>query len=104
MVTLRWVDGTIALITLEDRATKNRFSAALLDGLERAFFQAETNPDTRVVMITGYENYFCCGGTKEELLLLASGQARFTDFSFYDRLLRCECPVVAAMQGHAIGG
>lgn len=37
-------------------------------------------------------------------MLVASRQAKFTDFAFADLLLRCEVPVVAAMQGHAIGG
>ena len=35
---------------------------------------------------------------------MASRQAKFTRFCFYDQLLRCEIPVVAAIQGHAIGG
>jgi polyketide biosynthesis enoyl-CoA hydratase PksI len=104
VIKLRWLDGVIALIAMEDRGSKNRSSEEFMSGIDAAFRAIEANSETRVVVITGYENYFCCGGTKTELLLVASRQAKFTDFAFYDQLLRCEIPVVAAIQGHAIGG
>jgi polyketide biosynthesis enoyl-CoA hydratase PksI len=104
VIKLRWLDGVIALIAMEDRGSKNRSSDEFMSGIDAAFRAIEANSQTRVVVITGYENYFCCGGTKTELLLVASRQAKFTDFAFYDQLLRCEIPVVAAIQGHAIGG
>jgi polyketide biosynthesis enoyl-CoA hydratase PksI len=104
VIKLRWLDGVIAFVTMEDRVSKNRSSEEFMSGIDAAFRAVAANPQTRVVVITGYENYFCCGGTKAELLLVASCQAKFTDFAFYDQLLRCEIPVVAAIQGHAIGG
>jgi len=104
VIKLRWLDGAIALVAMEDRESKNRSSEAFMSGIDATFRAIEANPQTRVVVITGYDNYFCCGGTKAELLLVASRKAKFTDFAFYDQLLRCEIPVVAAIQGHAIGG
>ena len=104
VIKLRWLDGAIAFVAMEDRVSKNRSSEEFMSGIDATFRAIEANPQTRVVVITGYENYFCCGGTKAELLLLASYQAKFTDFGFYDQLLRCQVPVVAAIQGHAIGG
>jgi 4-carboxy-3-alkylbut-2-enoyl-[acp] decarboxylase len=103
VIALEWLENGIALVTLEDRDSKNRFSPALIAGIERVFNQVAENAQARTVVITGYGNYFCCGGTRDELQLLASQKAKFTDFHFYDQLLRCELPVVAAMQGHAIG-
>jgi polyketide biosynthesis enoyl-CoA hydratase PksI len=104
VIKLQWLDGVIAFVAMEDRASKNRSSEEFMSGIDSAFRAIQGNPLARVVVITGYDNYFCCGGTKEELLAVASRQAKFTDFPFYDQLLRCEIPVVAAMQGHAIGG
>jgi polyketide biosynthesis enoyl-CoA hydratase PksI len=104
VVKLQWLDDGIAFVTMEDRASKNRSSPRFTSGIEMAFRAITHNANARVVVITGYDNYFCCGGTRDELVLLASQQAKFTDFRFYDQLLRCELPVVAAMQGHAIGG
>jgi polyketide biosynthesis enoyl-CoA hydratase PksI len=104
VIKLRWLEGVIAVVSMEDRTSRNRSSEEFMTGIEAVFRAVEANPQARVVVITGYENYFCCGGTKSELLQVASQEAKFTDFAFYDQLLRCEIPVVAAMQGHAIGG
>lgn len=104
VVGLQWVDEAIAVVTMEDRGTKNRFSTELVAGLQEAFGVIESRPEARAVVIQGYEQYFCCGGTERELLELAERKIEFSSFTFYDRLLKCPLPVVAAMQGHAIGG
>jgi polyketide biosynthesis enoyl-CoA hydratase PksI len=98
------VNQGIALVTMEERAQKNTFSRPLVNGLQETFAEIGRRTDLRVVVLTGYDNYFCCGGTKEELLAMHEGRLQFTDMSFYDLLLRCELPVMAAMQGHGIGG
>jgi polyketide biosynthesis enoyl-CoA hydratase PksI len=88
---------------MEDRASRNCATPAFIEDLTAAFREIGANPKASVVVIHGYDNYFCCGGTREELLFLASGKAQFTHFDFYDILLRCQLPVIAALQGHAIG-
>lgn len=95
---------SIIQITLEDRRHKNTFSEELCTGLVEAFAAVAEDPDCKVVVLTGYDTYFCCGGTQESLLSLSSGQGKFTDLPIYQLPLSCELPVIAAMQGHAIGG
>jgi polyketide biosynthesis enoyl-CoA hydratase PksI len=95
----------IVHIVMRDVASKNAFSAALVKGLEQAFDRIRDERRARVVVLTGYDSYFCSGGTREELLALHQGQCRFTDLiGIYRAALDCEIPVIAAMQGHAIGG
>ena len=60
--------------------------------------------DTKVVVVHGYENYFCCGGTQEELLKIFEGKQTFAELAFYRLLLDCKVPTISAMQGHALGG
>ncbi|SFW76877.1 beta-ketoacyl synthase N-terminal-like domain-containing protein, partial [Luteibacter sp. UNCMF366Tsu5.1] len=55
------------------------------------------------VVVTGYDTYFASGGTRESLLAIQSGQARFTDFTIFRLPMSCPVPVIAAMQGHGIG-
>jgi polyketide biosynthesis enoyl-CoA hydratase PksI len=93
----------IAVVRMEDRASRNCASACFIEDLNAAFKAIGSNSTVSIVVIHGYENYFCCGGTREELLFLAEGKAQFTHFDFYDIFLRCELPVIAALQGHAIG-
>lgn len=102
VVKLAYPEPTIAEITLEDRTFRNTFSQPIIEGLMSSF--SSLRPETKVVVIHGYENYFCCGGTQEELLKLTEGKMTFADLSFYRFLLDCEVPTISAMQGHALGG
>jgi polyketide biosynthesis enoyl-CoA hydratase PksI len=104
VVRLTYPEEEIAVIAMEDREQKNMFSSALVDGLLQVFDEIKYRQQTKVVVIHGYDNYFSCGGTKQELLKIFNGSRIFTDLKFYDLLLNCELPTIAAMQGHAIGG
>ena len=94
----------VVRLTMQDRAHKNTFSVALVDGLLRAFDQIRKNTDYRVVVLTGYDTYFCSGGTREGLTELYKGTRRFSDRNLYGLALECDIPVIAAMQGHGVGG
>lgn len=107
-------EGHTAIVTLEEREYKNTFTLRLVNGLKEIFEKTiPQDPEIKVVIVQGYDQYFCCGGTKEGLLELTEGTGkeagdakarRFTDLNFHDLLLRCEVPVIAAMSGHTLGG
>lgn len=103
-VALQFVDRHVLQIRMQDRASKNTFSEALTQGLLDAFAQVEREPDCKVVILTGYDNYFASGGTQEQLLELSNGRGAFTDRALYSLPLTCPVPVISAMQGHGIGG
>lgn len=94
----------VAVIRMEDRASKNSFSPALVTDLREAFRAVGAHPGYRVAVLTGYDNYFCSGGTREELLAIHARELRFSDLPVYDLALQCELPVISAMQGHGVGG
>lgn len=96
-------DG-IVHVRLEDRESRNTFSEALVRGLVSTFERIARLADAKVVVLSGYESYFCCGGTKHELLEIHAGRASFEALDFYRLLLDCELPTIAAVQGHALGG
>lgn len=96
-------DGVVQ-VTLQDRFGKNTFTPALVKGLAEAFEAIAAAASHRVVILTGYDTYFASGGTRDALLAMQEGRASFSDVSFYTFPLDCEIPVIAAMQGHAIGG
>ena len=103
VIRLEWLDNTVAVVAMEDRESKNTFSSAFTEGLQSAFTKIAANPDARAVVIHGYDSYFSCGGTREQLILLCEGRLKYTDIMDFDVLLRCNVPVIAAMQGHGIG-
>lgn len=97
------VDHHIAIVKMEEREYKNTLTHRLTTELKKTFNDIQNNPEIKVVVLQGYENYFCCGGTKEELIQLTKGNVNFTDFFEWDLLLKCKVPVISAMQGHALG-
>ncbi len=98
------VQGSIGIVEMADRESKNTFSDPIKYGLLETFEEIGKNHDIKVVVIHGYDPYFSCGGTQDELIGIFEGRLTFTNLNFYDILLRCEVPVVAAMNGHAVGG
>ena len=103
-VVLSEIKPGIVMVTMQDRANKNTLSKDLAFGLVEAFKAIEENPGYKVVILTGYDNYFNTGGTQEGLLALQEGKTKFTDVNIYALALDCKIPVISAMQGHAIGG
>ncbi len=95
-------DGVL-LAELSDPATKNAFSAGLAHGIQELFAQVQSQAEHKVLVLTGHGHFFASGGTKEGLLSIHKGTARYSDAPLYELPLRCEIPVIAAMQGHAIG-
>ncbi len=97
----------VAQITMQDRAGKNTLGEELTAGLAEAFATVASDQDVRVVVLTGYGPYFCTGGRLESLLAIQAGEETFLgrgEHGVYTLPLDCPVPVVAAMQGHAIGG
>ncbi|MCP4402530.1 MAG: enoyl-CoA hydratase [bacterium] len=103
-VALTEVEPGIVQLTMQDRIHKNTFSEELIRGLLQAFHSIKDNSSYKAVILTGYDTYFASGGTKEALLALSAGQVKFTDVNIYSLAMDCEIPVIAAMQGHGIGG
>lgn len=104
VVTIHEIEPGIAQITMQDKTHKNTFSDEFVAGLIRCFASVQEHPDYKVVILTGYDNYFASGGTKEGLLAIFEGRNKFTDLNIYSLALDCRIPVIAAMQGHGIGG
>ncbi len=104
VIELKEVGTGIIQIKMQDKASKNTFSPELAGGLLNAFETIKTQAQYKVVILTGYESYFASGGTKEILLDIYDGKAKFTEVDLYSLALNCPIPVISAMQGHGIGG
>lgn len=102
-VALDVFDDGVAVLRMEERSGRNTFTADLMDGLSEAFEVVARSSDIKAVVLTGFEGYFACGGTADGLESLQRGDTHFTDRRIYSLPLECPLPVIAAMQGHAIG-
>lgn len=103
-VILEEVRENVLSVRMEDRENKNTFSYELINDLKDTFKFINENNTFKAAVLTGFGNYFAAGGTKEGLLKLQRDEIKFTDMDIYRLPFDCKIPVVAAMQGHAIGG
>ncbi len=109
VVSLEYINGTIALIRMHDEVNKNTFTEKLIAGLIQSFEEAESNEQCKCIVLTGFGNYFATGGRQDDLLAIQEGKNSFLDAgigekNIYSLPLECKLPVISAMQGHAIGG
>jgi enoyl-CoA hydratase len=84
----------------------NAMDGALLDGIERLMDEFERGP-ARAAVLTGYERFFSAGLALPLLIDLDRDAMREFIERFaraMTRVLACEKPIVAAINGHAIAG
>lgn len=93
----------VVTIEMQDREARNMFSEAFIDGMYEVFEHIKKTAGYKVVILTGYDNYFASGGTKETLLAIQNGEVKFTDKKVFELAKQCHLPVISAMQGHGIG-
>ena len=105
VVRIEYPEKSIALILMEDKQESNMLTTELCDGVRAAFAEINKNDDLRVVIVTGFDTYFCSGATKESLIDLSGGQGDFMqEHNIFNCPINCDLPTIAAVQGHAIGG
>ena len=99
------VDGDgIATLTLADPAGRNALSQVLVAELVARLARITADPDVKVVMLRGEPDIFCSGAPRELLLDLVSGKAAPVEITLPKQILDLPVPVIAAMEGHAVGG
>ena len=101
--------GPTAWITLNRPADMNALNRAMLDALETALQDAETNDEIRVLVLTGAGRAFCAGGDLKEVLNGAGAEPGEADFldraeAVFNRLRRFPKPTIAAVNGLALAG
>ncbi|WP_299076991.1 enoyl-CoA hydratase/isomerase family protein [uncultured Ruegeria sp.] len=103
------IDGSTAVLTLDNAAKLNALTTQMLDALEARVQQVERDSSLRSLIVTGAgHKAFCCGAD-----IGAWGDLSPAEFSrhwvrdghrIFDRLARLGKPTIAAINGHAFGG
>jgi methylglutaconyl-CoA hydratase len=100
-------DGDVLRITLARPETRNAFDATLIAELSKAFVDVAT---ARAVVLAGDGQSFCAGADVEWMRSSVDldRDANVADANALRRMLEsidtCPAPVVAVVQGHALGG
>jgi len=102
------VTDHIATLTLNRPETRNALSAEVLGGLLDQLRQANADPEVRVIVLTGSGSAFCAGGDLSTLTAdvnpVEAHEQRGRYAELFRLFARLRVPVLAAVNGHAIGG
>jgi enoyl-CoA hydratase/carnithine racemase len=99
-VTVEVGDDHVATIELR-RPPNNFFSMELIEGIAGALEDLDQRDDTRAAVLCAEGKHFCAGAD------FSGSGARYSSGDLYRmavRIFRTETPVVAAIQGAAVGG
>ncbi len=105
-------EESIATITLNRPDRRNAFSPEMLEGIYRALEDAAKDDKVRVLILTGTGQAFCTGGDVKAMAEEFNqpgeeGKGReqkASDMPLYALVYRFEKPVIAAINGVAVGG
>ena len=105
------VQDHVARVTLNRPDVRNALNRAAYTQLEAAFRAAQADPDVRCVLLTGEDPAFCSGDDVREIMV--GEQRESTVNRLQDvrpkptpaavAILECDRPVIAAVNGAAVG-
>ena len=98
-------DGGVALITLNRPDALNALNDQLINELGQAIDSFEADSAIGCIVITGSEKAFAAGADIKEMQAKSYMDAYMSNFiSTWERVARCRKPVIAAVNGFALGG
>ena len=105
------VDDTVAEITLNRPDNRNSMTEDVFRGLHEAVTKVQADQNLRCLIITGRGKSFCAGADFKSGLqrgddtgYMPANEKSFAMYEPFLALLDIEIPIIAAMQGHAVGG
>ena len=98
-------DGPVRTVRMNRPEKKNALTMAMYDAMAEAIENAAQNPALRCLLIAGAPAAFCAGNDIGDFIKMATGEGALGApiLRFLYALARCELPLVAAVQGNAVG-
>ena len=96
-------DGHLLHITLARPEKKNALTSAMYEALIVLLRDADTNADIRVVTLEGAGGNFSAGNDIGDFLSGARDMLNAPAFRFIKAIAGCQTPIVAAVEGVAVG-
>jgi enoyl-CoA hydratase/carnithine racemase len=98
-------DGPVRTVRMNRPEKKNALTLPMYDAMAAAIESAPQNPSTRCVLIAGAPTAFCAGNDIGDFVSMAMGSGALGApiLRFLYALARCEMPLIAAVQGNAVG-
>jgi enoyl-CoA hydratase/carnithine racemase len=97
--------GPIRTVRMNRPDKKNALTLPMYDAMATAVESAPKTPALRCLLIAGTPTGFCAGNDIGDFLTMATGEGALAApiLRFLYALARCELPLIAAVQGNAVG-
>jgi enoyl-CoA hydratase len=100
--------NNVLTITLNNPDQRNAIKPEMDEALTRIFWDADADPEVRVIVLTGAGKSFCAGG---DIAAMQAGVDDINNFvvgikngkRFMQAMIDCDKPIVARVQGDAVG-
>lgn len=97
--------GRVAIVTLNRPDSLNALNAQVMAEIVSAFEAIDRDPDTAVSVLTGAGRAFAAGADIKEMHPQSFSDMYLEDyFAGWDHFAACRKPVIAAVNGFALGG
>ena len=96
-------DGGVMLITLNNPPL-NLMTPALMQQLNDALKELSADDTMRAVVLTGSTRSFCAGADVTSFNIFPKGTNTQLGQMFYRQIEDCRLPIIAAIDGHCLGG
>jgi 4-carboxy-3-alkylbut-2-enoyl-[acp] decarboxylase len=103
-ITVSRAEDGIALLEMRDEAGRNAMSAAFVAELLAGLHELVGWDGLKVAVLLGLPEVFCSGADREVLCAVVDGAIEPGDLQVSEAVLDLPVPVIAAMEGHALGG
>ena len=98
-------DNHLGLLTLNRLEENNSLNIEASKEIYEGLKELEINSSVRVILIQGNEKKFSPGADIKELNNLSEESAKSKGlFNFFDKIKEIKIPIVAAVEGYALGG
>ncbi len=97
-------DRGVATVTMSDAHGRNAMSEPFVRELSETLRALATCAEARVAVLLGLPDVFSAGASREVLEAILDGKLVPSDILLPKAVLDVPVPVIAAMEGHAVGG
>ncbi len=95
--------GAVGIVTLNRPEARNALSRALIAAMSSELDALQSDAGVKAIVLTG-NPVFCAGADVAEMKSISLLEALAEDFSgCCERLVKCSKPLIAAVEGYAIG-
>lgn len=99
------VDGSKGILQLHRPEVLNALKRPMVDEIVHALENFDQNDQIRVILITGNEKAFAAGADIDEMANdTPTSLDKLNQFAVWDRIALVKKPIIAAVNGYALGG